>query len=104
VLGIKGGWTTAAGQCLLFEASRGGTSLIGVVLGERSIRSMVSDGDRLLDWGFARIPPPRRPVPRAPRGPNPALATSAPPAPVPSTAAPAATTTSSMGPYPLARP
>ena len=60
VRGIKGGWTTAAGQCLLFEASRGGASLIGVVLGERSLSYVVRDASRLLGWGFAHMPGPRR--------------------------------------------
>src|SRR6202043_2375390 len=32
VIGIKPGYTGAAGQCLLFEASRNGHSLIGVTL------------------------------------------------------------------------
>ena len=31
-IGIKTGFTTAAGYCLLFEARRGGTELMGVVL------------------------------------------------------------------------
>jgi D-alanyl-D-alanine carboxypeptidase (penicillin-binding protein 5/6) len=57
--GIKGGWTTAAGQCLLFEASRDGASLIGVVLGEPSLSYVVRDANRLLDWGFAHLPGPR---------------------------------------------
>ena len=56
VLGIKSGWTTAAGQCLLFEASRDGASLIGVVLKEPSVSSVVRDASRLLDWGFAHLP------------------------------------------------
>jgi D-alanyl-D-alanine carboxypeptidase (penicillin-binding protein 5/6) len=56
VLGIKSGWTTAAGQCLLFEASRDGASLIGVVLKEPSVSSVVRDASHLLDWGFAHLP------------------------------------------------
>jgi serine-type D-Ala-D-Ala carboxypeptidase (penicillin-binding protein 5/6) len=59
VTGIKGGWTTAAGQCLLFEARRGGTSLIGVVLDESSLGHVVRDASRLLDWGFAHVQPDR---------------------------------------------
>jgi D-alanyl-D-alanine carboxypeptidase (penicillin-binding protein 5/6) len=55
VLGIKGGWTTAAGQCLLFAARRHGASLIGVVLHEPSVSSVIGDANRLLDWGFARL-------------------------------------------------
>jgi D-alanyl-D-alanine carboxypeptidase (penicillin-binding protein 5/6) len=71
VVGIKGGWTTAAGQCLLFEASRDGVSLIGVVLGEPSVSDVVRDASRLLDWGFARLPLPRGPTPSAPATPAP---------------------------------
>jgi serine-type D-Ala-D-Ala carboxypeptidase (penicillin-binding protein 5/6) len=56
VLGIKGGWTPAAGQCLLFEARRGQASLIGAVLAEPSISYVVRDASRLLDWGFAHRP------------------------------------------------
>jgi serine-type D-Ala-D-Ala carboxypeptidase (penicillin-binding protein 5/6) len=56
VIGIKTGFTAAAGYCLLFAATRGPHQLIGVVLdstatdpGERFIAAR-----NLLRWGFAR--------------------------------------------------
>jgi D-alanyl-D-alanine carboxypeptidase (penicillin-binding protein 5/6) len=56
--GIKTGYTDAAKHCLLFEATRGGRTLIGVVLG-----SPVTGPDegaiaaaRLLNWGFGLKP------------------------------------------------
>jgi D-alanyl-D-alanine carboxypeptidase (penicillin-binding protein 5/6) len=85
IQGIKGGWTTAAGQCLLFEASRDGASLIGVVLGEPSLGYVARDANRLLDWGFAHLPGPRhqktQPAPVATSTPVPATP---PPTPTPS--------------------
>jgi D-alanyl-D-alanine carboxypeptidase (penicillin-binding protein 5/6) len=58
--GIKTGYTDAAKHCLLFDAHRHGTTLIGVVLG-----SPVTGPDagalaaaRLLNWGFGlKLPP-----------------------------------------------
>jgi serine-type D-Ala-D-Ala carboxypeptidase (penicillin-binding protein 5/6) len=55
--GIKTGYTTAAGQCLLFEAKRGSTTLIGVVLDSSTFDSptlsaAASDATAMLDWGF----------------------------------------------------
>ena len=54
VIGIKPGYTGAAGQCLLFEASRNGYSLIGVTLdGPGSITTAdTADAIRLLNWAF----------------------------------------------------
>jgi serine-type D-Ala-D-Ala carboxypeptidase (penicillin-binding protein 5/6) len=54
--GIKTGDTLAAGQCLMFEAQRGGTTLIGVVLhsSEDDPTSMFSDATAMLNWGFSR--------------------------------------------------
>ncbi len=55
VIGIKPGYTGAAGQCLLFEATRNGHSLIGVTLdGPGSITtSDTADPTRLLNWAFS---------------------------------------------------
>jgi serine-type D-Ala-D-Ala carboxypeptidase (penicillin-binding protein 5/6) len=55
-IGIKTGDTLAAGQCLLFEARRGGTTLIGVVLhsSEDNPAAMFSDATAMLNWGFSR--------------------------------------------------
>jgi D-alanyl-D-alanine carboxypeptidase (penicillin-binding protein 5/6) len=56
-VGIKTGYTGAAGQCLLFEAKRGSTTLIGVVLDSSavdapSLAAAASDAAAMLDWGF----------------------------------------------------
>jgi D-alanyl-D-alanine carboxypeptidase (penicillin-binding protein 5/6) len=57
-LGIKTGYTGAAGQCLLFEARRGGKTYIGVVLGSSSdisnITAASKDAVMLLNWAFAK--------------------------------------------------
>jgi serine-type D-Ala-D-Ala carboxypeptidase (penicillin-binding protein 5/6) len=57
--GIKTGYTSAAGQCLLFEAKRGSTTLIGVVLDSSGVDSptlaaAASDATAMLNWGFSR--------------------------------------------------
>ncbi len=53
-IGIKTGDTKAAGNCLLFEATRGGLTLIGVTLGTPG--SDISDtgpvAAKVLNWGF----------------------------------------------------
>ena len=52
--GIKTGDTKSAGNCLLFEATRGGLTLIGVTLGTPGAR--ISDtgpvATKVLNWGF----------------------------------------------------
>ena len=58
-IGIKTGYTPAAGQCLLFEVKRGSTTLIGVVLDSSGVNSSslaaaASDAAVMLDWGFSR--------------------------------------------------
>jgi serine-type D-Ala-D-Ala carboxypeptidase (penicillin-binding protein 5/6) len=57
VIGIKTGFTGAAGQCFLFEAKRGSSTLIGVVLDSSgvdspSLATAASDATAMLDWGF----------------------------------------------------
>ena len=56
--GIKTGYTSAAGQCLLFEAKRGSVTLIGVVLGSSAdiadITAASKDAITMLNWGFSR--------------------------------------------------
>jgi D-alanyl-D-alanine carboxypeptidase (penicillin-binding protein 5/6) len=54
-IGIKPGYTGAAGQCLLFEASRHGHIVIGVTLhSPGSITSInVGDATRVLNWAFS---------------------------------------------------
>ncbi len=59
-LGIKTGWTGAAGGCLVFAAKRNGHTLIGVVLHSTTGSSTeaqdsltrVADAKKLLTWGF----------------------------------------------------
>jgi len=56
-IGIKTGFTSAAGQCLLFEARRGTKTLIGVVLHSSSSvtdpSAAVNDAIRMLNFGFS---------------------------------------------------
>ena len=54
-IGIKTGFTTAAGYCLLFDARRGGTDLMGVVLDSTDTNANMrfTAAARLLNWGFA---------------------------------------------------
>jgi len=55
VVGIKTGFTNAAGHTLLFEAVRNGRTLIGDVLGSppSGPASGAQDAARLLTWGFS---------------------------------------------------
>jgi D-alanyl-D-alanine carboxypeptidase (penicillin-binding protein 5/6) len=58
-IGIKTGYTRTAGQCLLFEAKRGNTTLIGAVLDSSgvdssSLAAATSDAVAMLDWGWRR--------------------------------------------------
>ena len=50
--GVKTGYTHKAGPCLVASATRGGTSLIAVVLDSPD---MYADTKRLLDFGFASL-------------------------------------------------
>ncbi len=54
-IGIKPGYTRAAGQCLLFEATRNGYSVIGVTLhSPGSINDLNrADATRVLNWAFS---------------------------------------------------
>jgi serine-type D-Ala-D-Ala carboxypeptidase (penicillin-binding protein 5/6) len=55
-IGIKPGFTGAAGQCLLFEATRNGYSVIGVTLDSPGSIDAVDVGDptRVLNWAFSQ--------------------------------------------------
>jgi serine-type D-Ala-D-Ala carboxypeptidase (penicillin-binding protein 5/6) len=57
--GIKTGDTRAAGNCLLFEATRDGRTLIGVALGTPGGNVAVTGpvATRLLNWGFSHFGP-----------------------------------------------
>ena len=54
-IGIKTGYTQAAGHCLLFEATRDGRSFIGVTLDSPGAGTTVNgiDPTRLLNWAFS---------------------------------------------------
>ncbi len=54
-IGIKPGYTGAAGQCLLFEATRNGYSVIGVTLHSPGSISDLNraDATRILNWAFS---------------------------------------------------
>jgi len=62
-VGIKTGWTGAAGGCLVFEAKRNGHTLLGVVLHSIGAQNTMVldeqaravDSTTLLTWGF-RLP------------------------------------------------
>ena len=49
-LGVKTGYTRAAGFCLLFAARREGRVLIGAVLGESRSDRRFSTARRLVEW------------------------------------------------------
>jgi serine-type D-Ala-D-Ala carboxypeptidase (penicillin-binding protein 5/6) len=53
-IGIKTGWTTKAGECLLFEAVHNKRVLIGVVLDSAPTKTgaVFRDATRMLNWGF----------------------------------------------------
>ncbi|HVT69703.1 MAG TPA: D-alanyl-D-alanine carboxypeptidase, partial [Trebonia sp.] len=58
-IGIKTGYTDAAGQCLLFAVRRGGTVLIGVVLDSApadapGMPAAASDATAMLNWAFPK--------------------------------------------------
>jgi len=54
-IGIKTGYTPAAGHCLLFEVIRGGRSFIGVNLDSPGVGTTVNGADatRILNWAFS---------------------------------------------------
>ena len=54
-IGIKTGYTPAAGHCLLFEVTRDGRSFIGVNLDSPGVGTTVNGADatRMLNWAFS---------------------------------------------------
>lgn len=50
--GIKTGNTQTAGSCLLFEVTRGGKMLIGVVLDDPGFKMAASDAEQMMNWGW----------------------------------------------------
>jgi serine-type D-Ala-D-Ala carboxypeptidase (penicillin-binding protein 5/6) len=55
IIGIKDGFTNAAGHTLLFEAVRNGRTLIGDVLGSppTGFASGAQDAEKVMNWGFS---------------------------------------------------
>jgi serine-type D-Ala-D-Ala carboxypeptidase (penicillin-binding protein 5/6) len=55
LMGIKTGYTNAAAHTFLFEATRNGRTLIGVVLGSPATSPFTGfqDATKILNWGFA---------------------------------------------------
>jgi D-alanyl-D-alanine carboxypeptidase len=52
-IGVKTGFTDAAGRCLAAAARRGGRTLVAIVLNTRG--SEFATAGHLLDWGFRRL-------------------------------------------------
>lgn len=57
--GVKTGWTSDAGYCLVASAQRGGVGLLAVVLGAESEAARFRQATRLLEWGFEHYRPVR---------------------------------------------
>lgn len=55
MVGIKTGWTRAAGGCLAGAAERGGITLISIVMNAEDGDTRFSDTAALLDYGFPRV-------------------------------------------------
>ena len=51
----KTGYTSEAGYCLTTSATRAGTTLIGVVIGEKDSKVRFSEVKEMLDYGFANF-------------------------------------------------
>jgi D-alanyl-D-alanine carboxypeptidase (penicillin-binding protein 5/6) len=54
VIGVKTGFTNAAGYTLAFAADRNGSRLVGVILGETSSARRFATAGALLDWAADR--------------------------------------------------
>jgi len=57
VTGIKTGYTSDAGYCVVGSAERNDVSLYAVVLGTNTESARFRDARELLDWGFAHYRP-----------------------------------------------
>jgi serine-type D-Ala-D-Ala carboxypeptidase (penicillin-binding protein 5/6) len=64
-IGVKPGFTGAAGYCQAFAAIRRGHLIVGTVMGEPTWEIRITDMRTLLDWGYLQegIPPAPSPVP-----------------------------------------
>jgi D-alanyl-D-alanine carboxypeptidase (penicillin-binding protein 5/6) len=71
-IGVKPGFTGAAGYCMAFAAIRHGHLIVGTVLNEPSWQVRITDMRALLDWGFSQdsIPPAPAAVPWSYPSPN----------------------------------
>lgn len=56
-IGVKTGYTTQAGQCLVGAARRGDRELLVVLLGSQGWDPLYRDAGRLFDYGFASYRP-----------------------------------------------
>ncbi len=54
-IGIKTGYTSDAGNCLVSAAEKDGVELIGVIFGAKDITASYGDSREMLDWGFANF-------------------------------------------------
>ncbi|MFI6598212.1 D-alanyl-D-alanine carboxypeptidase family protein [Nonomuraea sp. NPDC050536] len=54
VLGVKTGYTNAAGYCLVFAGDRGGRRVVGVLLGDQDKRRFTT-AEELLDYAGSQI-------------------------------------------------
>ncbi len=55
--GVKTGWTSRAGYCLVATATRNGVELTAVVLGASNENTRFDQARTLLDWGFEHYRP-----------------------------------------------
>ncbi len=51
-IGIKTGYTSDSGNCLVSAAARDGVELIGVIFGAKGINDSYGDSREMLQWGF----------------------------------------------------
>jgi D-alanyl-D-alanine carboxypeptidase (penicillin-binding protein 5/6) len=81
--GLKTGWYAKAGYSLAATIQRGGRRIITVILGspERKLRDTVTT--RLIERGFAALPPPVAPTQSIPAAPPAVLPATQPPAAAP---------------------
>ncbi|MFF4992412.1 D-alanyl-D-alanine carboxypeptidase family protein [Streptosporangium saharense] len=54
-LGVKTGYTRAAGYCLTFAADRDGHRFVGVLLGDAKSERRFQTANRLLDWAGEQV-------------------------------------------------
>ncbi|MDR1735601.1 MAG: D-alanyl-D-alanine carboxypeptidase [Oscillospiraceae bacterium] len=110
-MGVKTGYTYAAGSCLVSYAENGDLRIISVAMGARDSRQFI-ETKMMLEWGlqnFSAVPPPviYTPPPTASAPPTPSPSPAPTPTPTPSPApspSPAPTPTPSPAPTPTPSP